>query len=226
MARSRAPSPQTLRVLRALAADPARWRYGYELVAETELKAGSLYPILVRLADRGLLDAMWEESLPHGRPPRHLYRLTQAGLDASASAPAPAASPAASAVTVVAWVPLGAALYLSTVVFPSSTVSPLSILTMDAYVIAAMMAAGVAARRGCTRPAALVIAGIAAGILIATLSLALLEVIGATTVKTATGAAPAPAPGISIFAPVFGAILAPLGAALSRGRSVTRDHRR
>jgi len=88
MARSRVPSPQTLTVLRALAGDPARWRYGYELVAETELKAGSLYPILVRLADRGLLDAMWEESPPRGRPPRHLYRLTQAGIDVSASAAA------------------------------------------------------------------------------------------------------------------------------------------
>lgn len=86
MARSRVPSPQTLTVLRALAADQARWRYGYELVTETRLKAGSLYPILVRLADRGLLEAMWEESPPRGRPPRHLYRLTQAGLDAAASA--------------------------------------------------------------------------------------------------------------------------------------------
>ena len=95
MARSRAPSPQTLRVLRALAADPARWRYGYQLVAETELKAGSLYPILVRLADRGLLDAMWEESPPRGRPPRHLYRLTQAGIDASASAAAATSAPPA-----------------------------------------------------------------------------------------------------------------------------------
>jgi DNA-binding PadR family transcriptional regulator len=92
MARSRVPSPQTVTVLRALAGDPARWRYGYELVTETELKAGSLYPILVRLADRGLLDAMWEESPPRGRPPRHLYRLTQAGIDASASAAAAASA--------------------------------------------------------------------------------------------------------------------------------------
>jgi DNA-binding PadR family transcriptional regulator len=90
MARTRAPSPQTLQVLRALAADPGRWRYGYELVAETELKAGSLYPILVRLADRGLLDAMWEKSPPCGRPPRHLYRLTQMGVEASAAAAAAA----------------------------------------------------------------------------------------------------------------------------------------
>jgi PadR family transcriptional regulator, regulatory protein PadR len=90
MQRNRKPSPQTLRVLRALAEDPERWRYGYELGADACLKAGSLYPILVRLADRKLLDARWEDSPPHGRPPRHLYRLTADGLEL-ASAPAPAA---------------------------------------------------------------------------------------------------------------------------------------
>jgi len=84
MPRNRAPSPQTLLVLRALAAAPARWRYGYELGTETGLKAGSLYPILVRLADRGLLEASWEESPPPGRPARHLYRLTLAGRELAA----------------------------------------------------------------------------------------------------------------------------------------------
>src|SRR6516225_10244392 len=80
MPRNRVPSPQTMRILRALAAEPARWRYGYELGAQTGLKAGSLYPILVRLADRGLLDAEWEQSPPQGRPARHLYRLTTDGM--------------------------------------------------------------------------------------------------------------------------------------------------
>jgi DNA-binding PadR family transcriptional regulator len=78
-------------VLRALAAEPARWRHGYDLGAETGLKAGSLYPILIRLADRGLLEATWEESAPQGRPPRHLYRLTAAGLEQAGALPAPAA---------------------------------------------------------------------------------------------------------------------------------------
>jgi PadR family transcriptional regulator, regulatory protein PadR len=78
-----------MKVLRSLAADPGRWRYGYELGTETGLKAGSLYPILVRLADRGLLEASWEESPPHGRPARHLYRLTADGLEL-ASVPGPA----------------------------------------------------------------------------------------------------------------------------------------
>jgi DNA-binding PadR family transcriptional regulator len=67
-------------VLRALAAEPACWRYGYELGQEIGLKAGSLYPILIRLYDRGLLEATWESDPPLGRPPRHLYRLSGAGV--------------------------------------------------------------------------------------------------------------------------------------------------
>jgi DNA-binding PadR family transcriptional regulator len=96
MPRNRIPSPQTVRVLAALAGDPSRWRYGYELGAETELKAGSLYPILVRLADRGFLEARWEETPPPGRPARHLYRLSTTGLELAAAAarPAPAADAA------------------------------------------------------------------------------------------------------------------------------------
>jgi DNA-binding PadR family transcriptional regulator len=78
--RPRRPSSQTIQVLRALAADPPAWRYGYELGAEVGLRSGSLYPILVRLSDRGLLEAMWEAAPPAGRPPRHLYRLTEGGL--------------------------------------------------------------------------------------------------------------------------------------------------
>ncbi len=80
MQRNRPPSAQTISVLRALAADPARWRYGYDLATEVHLKSGSLYPILVRLADRGLLETSWELS-GGSRPPRHLYRLTGAGRE-------------------------------------------------------------------------------------------------------------------------------------------------
>ncbi|MEU7874881.1 helix-turn-helix transcriptional regulator [Dactylosporangium sp. NPDC049140] len=80
MQRNRPPSPQTVRVLLALAAEPARWRYGYDLATEVRLKSGSLYPILVRLADRDLLETSWEPGVD-SRPPRHLYRLTGAGRD-------------------------------------------------------------------------------------------------------------------------------------------------
>jgi PadR family transcriptional regulator, regulatory protein PadR len=94
MQRNRPPSAQAIRVLRALAADPSQWRYGYDLVTEVGLKSGSLYPILVRLAERGLLEASWEESAPLGRPPRHLYRITPGGQELAAVA-APASRGAA-----------------------------------------------------------------------------------------------------------------------------------
>jgi len=79
MAKARRPSAQTVAVLRAFASLPAEWRYGYELGLEVGLKTGSLYPILMRLSDRGLLESSWESDPPAGRPPRHLYRLTGAG---------------------------------------------------------------------------------------------------------------------------------------------------
>jgi PadR family transcriptional regulator len=83
MVRARRPSAQTAAVVHALAERPADWRYGYELCQQLGLKAGSMYPILIRLADRGLLETSWETGQPPGRPPgrppRHLYRLTGAG---------------------------------------------------------------------------------------------------------------------------------------------------
>ena len=79
MARSRRPSAQTTAVVLALAKTPTAWRYGYELCQELGLQPGSLYAILVRLADRGLLETTWETNAPAGRPPRHLYRLTGSG---------------------------------------------------------------------------------------------------------------------------------------------------
>jgi len=84
MLRRRSPSPQTAAVLLALAGDPAAWRYGYDLCQELELKAGTLYPILMRLADRGLLETAWESDAPRGRPPRHMYRLTGEGCKMAA----------------------------------------------------------------------------------------------------------------------------------------------
>ncbi|GID98055.1 PadR family transcriptional regulator [Amorphoplanes digitatis] len=79
MTRSRRPSVQTTAVLLALAEKPTAWRYGYQLCQQLDIKPGSLYPILVRLADRGLLETAWDTDVPPGRPPRHLYRLTGSG---------------------------------------------------------------------------------------------------------------------------------------------------
>ena len=88
-------SAQTLTVLSALAAGPSAWRHGYDLASETGLRSGTLYPILVRLADRKIVEDCWEEDEPAGRPRRHLYQLTGDGL-ATPTAALAAASAVAS----------------------------------------------------------------------------------------------------------------------------------
>jgi PadR family transcriptional regulator, regulatory protein PadR len=85
-------SPQTLSVLAALYEQPSRWQHGYALASQTGLKSGTLYPILIRLADRGLVEASWQEEPQPGRPRRHLYRLTADGLASAAGALASAAA--------------------------------------------------------------------------------------------------------------------------------------
>ena len=80
MARLPNTSPQTLLVLAALLQQPEQWHYGYDLSQQTGLKSGTLYPILMRLAEQGYLDSRWLESTAPGRPPRHAYKLTSHGL--------------------------------------------------------------------------------------------------------------------------------------------------
>lgn len=92
MSRSRTPSPQTRTVLEALIAQPQAWRYGYDLSKETGLKSGTLYPLLIRLSEQGLLEAEWREPLQPGRPPRHAYRLTARGLATANALPRPVAA--------------------------------------------------------------------------------------------------------------------------------------
>jgi PadR family transcriptional regulator PadR len=77
---ARRPSPQTTRILAAFAAAPESWRHGYELGDEVGVGAGSLYPILIRLHERGCLESRWESTVGLGRPPRHEYRLTATGV--------------------------------------------------------------------------------------------------------------------------------------------------
>ena len=78
-------SPQTLSLLASLCEQPSVWQHGYALARQTGLKSGTLYPILIRLADRGLVEACWQDEPVPGRPRRHLYRLTADGV-ASATA--------------------------------------------------------------------------------------------------------------------------------------------
>jgi DNA-binding PadR family transcriptional regulator len=93
-------SAQTLSVLAALCQEPSQWQHGYALAKQTGLKSGTLYPILIRLADRGLVEACWQDEPAPGRPRRHLYRLTSAGLASATRALASAAERAAEQVAV------------------------------------------------------------------------------------------------------------------------------
>jgi PadR family transcriptional regulator len=78
----RAPntSPQTRSLLAAMLSKPRTWHYGYELSIQTGLSSGTLYPLLMRLSDQGLLESEWQEPERPGKPPRHVYRLTSEGL--------------------------------------------------------------------------------------------------------------------------------------------------
>ncbi len=71
-------STQTIMVLTEFLQSPQDWRYGYDISRNTSLKSGTLYPILMRLAGRKLLETSWETA-EIGKPPRHLYRLTLLG---------------------------------------------------------------------------------------------------------------------------------------------------
>jgi PadR family transcriptional regulator PadR len=55
--------------------------YGLQVVRATGLPAGSVYAILRRLEDEGLLDSHWEQldGADAGRPPRRYYHLNGLG---------------------------------------------------------------------------------------------------------------------------------------------------
>ena len=68
-------------VLHAVAAGHV---YGFDIIDVTGLGSGTVYPILRRLEDAGLLRARWEPvrvARDEGRPPRRYYQLTGAGAE-------------------------------------------------------------------------------------------------------------------------------------------------
>ena len=70
------------RVLRVFLADVSARRYGYDLMKAAKLPSGTLYPMLARQEDEGLVTSEWEP-LPgdgSGRPPRKYYQLTGEGI--------------------------------------------------------------------------------------------------------------------------------------------------
>jgi len=72
-------SRQTCALLAAFLDRSQTWLHGYELSKETGLKSGTLYPLLMRLSEQGLMESRWQQSERPGLPPRHMYRLTSSG---------------------------------------------------------------------------------------------------------------------------------------------------
>lgn len=73
------------RVLRAFLADPSAPRYGYDLMKASGLPSGTLYPMLSRLQEQGLVTSAWEPAGTDasGRPARRYYWLTDEGIETS-----------------------------------------------------------------------------------------------------------------------------------------------
>lgn len=77
-------SDETAAVLRLFLADATREWFGLEIVKGAKIQSGSLYPILHRLEERGILISVWESqevAVSEGRRPRCLYHLDPRGLE-------------------------------------------------------------------------------------------------------------------------------------------------
>ena len=71
---------QTALVLEALAAGR---HHGFDIMDATDLPSGTVYPILRRIEEEGLVRARWERdgvARREQRPPRRYYELTAAGV--------------------------------------------------------------------------------------------------------------------------------------------------
>jgi len=81
-----------LKVLEAIASGTG---YGFDIMDQTALASGSVYPALAKLEKSGLLRSRWESAVVarrDKRPPRRYYEITAAGHDAIADALAEARS--------------------------------------------------------------------------------------------------------------------------------------
>ena len=77
---------QTQMVLRQALLEPTREWYGLEMVQATGLPTGTVYPIITRLEQAGLITSRWESPAEHAevaqpRPRRRYYQLTKDGAE-------------------------------------------------------------------------------------------------------------------------------------------------
>jgi PadR family transcriptional regulator len=83
----RRPSTATRLVFQAFLDSPGDETYGFELAGATGLPSGTIYPILRRLEDQGLIKSRWTEiEAETQRRRRRYYRLTAKGRRAAHAA--------------------------------------------------------------------------------------------------------------------------------------------
>ena len=79
-------SHTTAVILQAVSND---YRYGFDIMNQTGLPSGTVYPALRRLEQLGLVKSKWEREATaqrDGRPARKYYEVTKAGREALAEA--------------------------------------------------------------------------------------------------------------------------------------------
>lgn len=85
--KSKTSLPHTTAVI--LLAVSNDYRYGFDIMDQTGLPSGTVYPALRRLEEMGLVKSKWEREAAaqrDGRPARKYYEVTRAGSVALAEA--------------------------------------------------------------------------------------------------------------------------------------------
>ena len=85
--KSRTSLPHTTAVI--LLAVSNDYRYGFDIMDQTGLPSGTVYPALRRLEEQGLVKSKWEReqtAYSDGRPARKYYEMTKMGREALAEA--------------------------------------------------------------------------------------------------------------------------------------------
>jgi hypothetical protein len=187
----------------------------------------------------------WGEALlaelDHVHTPRDRMRLVFAavrvGLLPSAAAAGYGRVAGRAALTAaVAWTPLGATVYVSNVLFPTSPDYAPAVIAMFLYLTVMLMRTGAVARRASPRRGAPIIAGVAAGLIIAVLTISAFAIVdnvflaavsmhpekisglqasGMTSMRAYINSAlRAAAPGEVLFLTIGGGLLAALGSTI------------
>lgn len=75
---------RALELLMLMAVRPQQEFSGHQLGKSLGISSGTLYPLLLKAENAGLLNARWEVGEPRdlGRPRRRYYRINGAGIDA------------------------------------------------------------------------------------------------------------------------------------------------